>query len=328
MSRIRKSYNWYINQGLKPPAGMKPKKTGYERRTYNWYVQRGLAPPAGLSVPKTIRTGLTASTALSHPLLATVANTVVSNETEQEIDQRIRVRFSVLEALVNDVINSDIQALIVSGPPGLGKSFTVEQALKHQDTNCRITKGFTRATGLYKLLYEYREEGSILVFDDADSVFEDVVALNLLKTALDTTEERVISWLSENSFEDSNGESIPNSFTFEGSIIFITNLDFDSLIQRQSKISKHLEALISRCHYIDLMMKSSRDYIVRIKQVVKETKMLADYTKPQITDVVKFIEDNQTKLREISLRTALKVATLRKTNANWQNVAQITCCKV
>lgn len=320
MAGIRKNYNWYVNQGLTPPKGMKPKATGYERRTYNWYVQRGLKPPAGLSIPKAIK---------SHTVtLPTMIPAAVSTETEAEIDSRIKIRFNVLEALVGDVINGNIQALIVSGPPGLGKSYTIEQALKDENANCRITKGFTRATGLYKLLYEYREEGSILVFDDADSVFEDVVALNLLKTALDTTEERVISWLSENSFEDADGEEIPSSFSFEGSIIFITNLDFDGLIQRQNKISKHLEALISRCHYVDLMMKSTKDFIVRIKQVVKETKMLAHLSKTEVQDVVKFIEDNQSKLREISLRTALKVATLRKSNTNWNDVAKITCCKV
>lgn len=322
----RRTYNWYIAQGLKPPAGMKPKKTGYERKTYNWYVQRMITPPVGLKPPKNARPLGTAAAiaAVAHTPVATDA---WSSETVEQIDARIKARFAVLETLVTNVIEGDVRALIVSGPPGLGKSFTVESGMKDQEANCRITKGFTRATGLYKLLYEYRAEGSILVFDDADSVFDDVVALNLLKTALDTTEERVISWLSERKFVDEGGDELPNTFTFEGSIIFITNLDFDALIVRGSKISEHLKALISRCHYIDMTMKSTRDFIVRIKQVIRDTKMLGMLTKLEQQDVMEFIEANQDKLREISLRTALKVATLRKTAKDWKNMAQVTCCR-
>lgn len=322
MAQIRKTYNWYIERNQKPPSHLKPRG---ERKTYNWYIQRGLTPPSHLSVPKVIK-GVGHAPVFIPPM---VAPAII--ETDEQVAERIKVRFSVLETLVADVVQGNVQGLIVSGPPGLGKSYTVEQKIKNVE-NTRIVKGHASAKGLYELLYDYREEGSIVVMDDCDSIFTDEKALNLLKTALDTTEERVLSWVTSGPFgasgDDDDGRSVPTSYVFEGSIIFITNLDFDGMILRQSKIAKHLEALISRCHYIDLLMKSARDYVIRIKQVVRETKMLASYSPAEVKDVIKFIEDNQPTLREISLRTALKVATLRKGDKNWQNIAKITCCKI
>lgn len=328
MTGIRKNYNYYVRNGLPIPDGMEPKKRGYERKTYNWYIARGLTPPDHLSVPKVIKAGATNVFHIPamQPQVATIEP--VTLETDQEIADRISTRFDVLEALVSDVIEGDVRALIVSGPPGLGKSYTVEQTLANGDVEHRIVKGHARATGLFKQLYEHREEGQILVFDDCDSVFEDNISLNLLKTALDTTEERVISWLSEAEMLGEDGEAIPSTFTYEGSVIFITNLDFDKAIQRGSKIGKHLEALISRAHYIDLGLKSVRDYVIRIKQVVNETKMLSNLKKDQMAQVIEFIESHKESLREISLRTALKVGNLCASGkSNWRDVARITCCK-
>lgn len=305
----RRSKEWYIQKG-------KPVPETFERKTYNWYVQRGLTPPEHLKVPKTIKDTV--------GNLITLPTAPKLEETEEQIEERIRTRFQVFETLVDDVIEGSIRGLIVSGPPGMGKSFPVEQKLKEVEMS-RVIKGHASAKGLYELLYQYSEEGSIVVIDDADSIFADEKALNLLKSALDTTEERVLSWaISE---ERLGEDSVPTSFVFEGSIIFITNLDFDAMIAKGNRIAKHLEAIISRTHYIDLMMKSTKDCLVRIKQVVRDTKMLNYLNSIERKEVVQFIEDNMLKLRELSLRTALKVGSLRKSNTNWQEVAKITCCK-
>jgi len=307
----RRSKQWYIDNN-------KPLPETFERKTYNWYVQRGLTPPEGLKVPKVIKD--TIGNLVSLPS----APRVEVNETEDQIQSRIKTRFDVFETLVDDVINGDIRGLIVSGPPGMGKSFPVEAKLNDVEMS-RIVKGHASAKGLYELLYQYKEEGAIVVMDDADSIFGDERALNLLKSALDTTEERVLSWVTS---EEKLGEdSVPTSFVFEGSIIFITNLDFDGMIARGNRIAKHLEAIISRTHYIDLMMKSQRDCLVRIKQVVKESKMLHYLNAAERKEVIQFIEDHAPKLREVSLRTALKIGSLRKSNGNWFDVAKITCCK-
>lgn len=253
-------------------------------------------------------------------------------ESDQEIRARLSERFDILTALTDSAIEGETRALIVSGPAGLGKSFTVEQALDAWDANAinhTIVKGYVKATGLYKTLYNYREAGQVIVFDDADSIFFDDVSLNMLKAVCDTTERRVVSYLAEAHFADAEGEEIPNSFEFNGTIIFITNLDFDSLIDRGHKLTPHLQAMISRAHYIDLAMKTKRDYMVRIQQVL-EAGMLRQrgLTAAQEKDVVEFLEHNVDRMRELSLRMAIKLSTIRKSNKpNWKSMAAVTCCR-
>jgi hypothetical protein len=259
-----------------------------------------------------------------------VSYSEIKNETEEQIDARIAERFEILDVLAEACIVGNSRALIVSGPAGLGKSYTVEKALSNWDPNeinHTIVKGYVRATGLVKLLYQYREHGQVVVFDDADSIFFDDVSLNLLKAVCDTTERRRVSWLSEGKLVDEEtADLIPRSFDFNGSVIFISNYDFDAMIDRGHKLAPHLQALVSRAHYVDLSMKTRRDYLVRIRQVIRQG-LLNDLSFEARSDVITFIEQNHEKLRELSLRMALKIGALRKQGGNWLRVATVTCCR-
>lgn len=258
----------------------------------------------------------------------------VSRETDAEISGRIAERFEILSELTDASIKGEARALIVSGPAGLGKSFTVEKALETWDPGRRnhcIIKGNVKTTGLYKLLWQYKNKGQVIVFDDADTVFLDELSLSLLKAVCDTNDRRVVSYLGEGQLydEEFGTGKIPKSFEFEGSIVFITNLDFDAMIEKGNKLAPHLQAMVSRAHYIDLSMKTKRDYLIRIRQVVEQG-LLKDrgLTDEMQKEVVKFIMDHSDKLRELSLRIALKIASIRKTNpTRWQNVSRVTCCR-
>jgi len=257
---------------------------------------------------------------------------VVSNETDEEIDAKLRERFGVLAELANAAVDGDIRAMIVSGPAGLGKSHTVEAVLDRYDpegTRHCIIKGFVRGTGLFKKLWQYRNPGNVLVFDDADSIFFDDNSLNLLKAACDSTEKRTISYLAESMMEDEDGGRIPRTFRFEGTIIFITNFDMDDAIDRGHRLEEHFKALISRAHYIDMAMKSRRDYVVRIKQVVGDGMLrMAGYNLEEQTDVMRFLDKNQDQLRELSLRMVLKLAAVRRSSpTKFESMARVTCCK-
>jgi len=254
-----------------------------------------------------------------------------SGETDAQVDKRLRERFEILDILTNACISGDTRALIVSGPAGLGKSFQIEKALSHWDPSEKkhsIVKGFVRATGLYKMLYQHREPGQVIVFDDADSIFYDDVALSLLKAVCDTTEKRRVSWLAETNMVDEKTASlIPTTFDFDGTVIFITNLDFDVLIDRGDRLTPHLEALVSRAHYIDLSMKTKQDYLVRIRQVVAEG-LLAHLPTHQQTAVTNYIERKKDSLRELSLRMAIKIGNVVKTgDSKWERIVDITCCR-
>lgn len=262
-----------------------------------------------------------------------VQQTPVIVETDDEIDAKLTERFEILGEMTDAAIAGEVRALVVSGPAGLGKSFTVENKLETWDPsaiNHTIIKGYVRAPGLFKLLYAHRSPGQVLVFDDADAIFADDTSLNLLKAACDTTERRVISYITEGSLiDEETAERLPKSFHFEGTIVFITNIDFEAQIERGHKFAPHMQAMVSRAHYIDLAMKTSRDYLIRIRQVIKlglldNIGLDADGQ----SDVIDFIETNYKSLRELSLRMALKIGAIRRRgDANWKRRARVTCCK-
>ena len=254
-------------------------------------------------------------------------------ETDTEISQRISDRFEILEDLAIGSTTGEIRSLIVSGPAGLGKSFTIEKTLNQWDpdgTNHTIIKGYVRATGLYKTLFARSAPGQVVVFDDADTIFFDDTSLNMLKAVCDSTENRTVSYLAESQlFDDGTAERLPKSFEFHGTIIFITNYDFDAMIEKGHKLAPHLLAMMSRSHYIDLSMKTKRDYMVRIHQVI--SKGLLDnvgLTHVAQQEVVSFLDANKDTLRELSIRVALKVASIRKLKEQkWEKIAKITCCR-
>jgi len=254
----------------------------------------------------------------------------VKRETDAEIETRLSDRFDILDVLTEGTIVGNSRALIVSGAPGVGKSFGVEKLLAQYDPSGEtytIVKGYTRPTGLVKLLYQYRHAGNIVVFDDADSVFQDDIGLNILKCVADTTERRTVSWLSEGKLIDEETATvIPRTFDFEGGIIFLSNLNFEHLIEKGSRIAPHLEAMMSRAYYLDLSMRSRRDTLIRIRQVIRAG-MLSDLPADHRDDVISFIEKNYERMRELSLRSAIKLAGLRKTSSKWENIASVTMLK-
>ena len=274
------------------------------------------------------------SVAISEAIVEVKAAPV--KETEVEAMDRIASRFSVLDEMSRACINGDIRAMIVTGPPGVGKSHGVtlqmEKAsmfdkISGKRPRFEIVKGAMSGIGLFATLYKYSDAKNVLVFDDCD-VWEDQDALNVLKGALDSGKTRRISWNKDSRIL--RDEGIPNTFNFNGSVIFITNLNFND--RRSKKIQAHLDALQSRCHYLDLTINSESDKMLRVKQVHRDADggLFADYdfTAEQSQMVIDFMWDNHTKLREISLRMCLKIADLVKISPqNWQALTKSTCMR-
>ena len=261
----------------------------------------------------------------------------LSNKSDEEILERLRERVEILDDMTRAVKKGDVRAMIVTGPPGVGKSFGVEKVLSKHDVfadvandqklkKYEIVKGAMSAIGLYSKLYHFSEKKNILVFDDCDSVLMDDLSLNILKAALDTSKKRTIHWNTDSRLLRSEG--VPNSFEFKGGAIFITNIKFDHV--KSKKLRDHLEALESRCHYLDLTIDTEREKLLRIEQVIRECGMLDAY---EFTDVDKellldFVKENTSRLRELSLRTVLKIADLKASMpGKWRAVAEVTCMR-
>jgi len=264
--------------------------------------------------------------------LMPVKETAKKKETPEQAMDRIKGRFEVLDKMTDAVANGNVRGLIVSGPPGVGKSFGVETILDEYEAMAKLSgqsrtemvKGAMTPIGLFQTLFNNSNAGDILVFDDCDSILFDEVCLNMLKAVLDSGKKRTITWKAESNIL--RREGIPERFDFKGGCIFITNVNFENV---RSKKIKDLEALMSRCHYLDLGMDSTSDKFLRINQIVRDG-MLKEYgfSKEFEKEIIDFMVLKSARLREISLRMVLKIADLAKMDFdNWKSIAESTCMR-
>lgn len=238
----------------------------------------------------------------------------------------INKRFEFLEKFTDMVINGDINALIVTGEGGLGKTFTVIQRfIKAGLENIRsieanteleddeepygdyiVFKGNSTAKGLYRALYENRNKN--VIFDDCDSVLRDPVAQQILKGALDSYDERIISWNAEMRQDD----NLPRYFKFEGRIIFISNMPQHKLDQ----------AIKSRALRVDLSM-TTDEKITRMQQILKH--VCPEFDLKLKEAALKFIDEKKDIATDLNIRTLIGVIKIAATGAkDWKSMAEYT----
>jgi len=257
---------------------------------------------------------------------------IISNNPDDIIAlKRMRNVFQILYGMTESVALGVIKGMVVFGPPGVGKSHNVMAALDTEsilqsDFSDRysIISGYMTTVNLYMLLYKYRHSNNVIVLDDIDSVFASAESLNLLKAALDTTETRNISYMAQSIALAKNG--VPKSFEFKGGIILITNINFSHY---KGKNKAHLDAIVSRCHYLDLSIDTAHEKMLWLKEIVVNGDMLkGKLSSDESMEVINFIENNSDSMRELSLRMISKIADLMISNkTDWRTIAEITCMK-
>jgi hypothetical protein len=166
-----------------------------------------------------------------------------------------------------------------------------------------MIKGFSTAKGLYRTLFENNK--SVIVFDDCDAVLKDPIALNILKSALDSYGKRIISWNA-----DMRDDDLPRSFNFEGRVIFISNMEQDRIDQ----------AIRSRSMMIDLSMTKDQK-IDRMEFIAKSEEFLPEYDAKSKADALSLIREIKDECKEISLRTLISVTKVRASNKDWRDLA-------
>jgi hypothetical protein len=247
--------------------------------------------------------------------------------TDEELGEIIAKRFRVMDRMVEGLVTGSVKALIISAAPGVGKTYTLEKRL-HKALRGREIEKFTHLRGkitplgLYTQLFQHSNPGQVLVFDDIDSVFADEDCLNFLKAALDTG-SRNLSYPSASSWFEENG--IPQEFDFEGTIAFITNKDFDRVIEKGGTMSEHFKALISRSNYLDLKVHTNREILIRIKQVIATSDLISEQglNEEEGEMLIEWLSTHAERMRELSIRSVLKLASYMKTDGDeWLDTAE------
>lgn len=235
----------------------------------------------------------------------------------------INERFGFVEQMVDMIAKKTLPSCIITGEGGLGKTYTVLKSLKEAglknitdlggfevgtkvniSKSFRVIKGFSTAKGLYRTLFE--GNGMTLVFDDCDSVLKDPVALNLLKSALDSYGERYLSWNA-----DMRDDDLPKTFTFTGSIIFISNMPMDRIDQ----------AVRTRALCVDLSMSESQK-LERMQVIAQSDEFLPEISKTAKEQALDFLNSNIGKVPNMSLRTLIAVAKITAKGGNWKPLAK------
>jgi hypothetical protein len=307
--KIKDGLNWNkrVSGTFPLVKGFKPHPSSKKQG----YIHVLLADKSGVSKPTRLHVNASDVSSMEKKL---------TKEDIDRLEKLIVAQFTTLELLAEAAVGGKLQALAVSGAPGIGKSYTILKALEpHLNSDkVSIMRGFSSGLGLYEQLYIRRFNGNILFLDDCDSIFGDEASLNLLKGALDTTGDRRVGWYTDSNYL--RQLDIPNWFAFKGTVIMLTNLDFDAIIKSGNRIAGTVSALISRTTYLNLRVHSNDEIMVRIKQLIKSGSIIKTHNTQEI---LTWLEKNQNHLRSLSLRTILQLEKLMTISPdNWKVMAE------
>jgi len=212
-------------------------------------------------------------------------------------------------------VNTDyVNAILVSGPPGIGKTWTIDGILDRQRMSDTNPIQYTRSTGKITPLaffYHLRSNcspDSVLFFDDADSILHDPNSLNLLKAASERTRQRVIQY---NSTQVSEGTVV-----FEGKIIIATNIEFSK--------NPHYEAVLDRFHVYNMEI-SYQEKLAKIWEISEATSEEEDMEKS--LEVLKYMLEMEGKINtnKVTIRTFVKLRELRSLMpVGWKRFAELS----
>lgn len=235
----------------------------------------------------------------------TVENIETANLSKALETFTINEKFDFLHDLTCMVVNDITPSILVVGEGGLGKTHAVLKAIEESEVSKNdyvFIKGYSTARGLYNLLYD--NNGKLIVFDDCDSVLDDKVAVNILKSALDSYDKRTLNW----SAKMNKSDAYPQSFDFTGRVVFISNKPKKSVDQ----------AIRTRSLVVDLGM-SSDEKIQRMEYILPD--ILPQYSNEVKKDALDFLSLNK-EIDNLNMRTLIMVSKIRNTySSNWQRLA-------
>lgn len=234
------------------------------------------------------------------------------NFSQWQADRNADDMFRGMVGMAEMVAKKISPSLVITGQPGLGKTYEVIKGLQRlgmrEDWDFVHVKGRASAAGMFITLYENSDK--LIIFDDCDSVFRDVDAVNVLKGALDSYDRRVISWISAKPLKDGDGDELPRSFTFTGQVIFISNMD----------ISRIDPAIRSRAFVTDIALNNTQ-MIQRMRALLRDVEPKANMGhKQEALDALVAVYDKYAGV-ELNLRSLIKAIRIRQAGfGNWRDM--------
>jgi hypothetical protein len=297
-------------------------------------VDISIAPPSGsiANIPRVQSLG----DMVSSPSGKIIDINEPEPDENRKLDELIE-RFESLETIANGFVDSNTKGLIISGSPGISKSYTVTRALesRYNSSALEVTLraqadadfvppyqivrgGRITPVRLFEALYQCRRKHQILVLDDCDSFLYEPVALNVLKGALDSNEPRIIEWRS--TYTPDTDE---NPFRFEGGVVFITNVDLKLVMAKVNKFSAYIRPLVDRNFYVDVNIRSWRMKFLWIRHIClsKSFKSKTNSTDDDVEQALAFVQENAERLTDISVRTITRLIDIKHQAENWRTIA-------
>ena len=230
----------------------------------------------------------------------------VANHAEEQ--RKAMSDYEVAKAEYEEALKQYAKIIKKPNPTGLGEikaPVEPKMPINLNKGDFIFIKGYSTAKALYRILYENRNK--ICIFDDCDSIQKDANAINLIKAAADSYDERWVSWYSENPFSD-----LPRSFKFEGQIIFISNLSYHHVDQ----------AIRSRSMCVDLSMTVDQK-VERMAKIVESDSFMPNISIEEKRDALEFLKEKRFVVRDLTLRSLISVAKIRNGGAdNWKQLAE------
>lgn len=231
--------------------------------------------------------------------------------------------YASLERFVVNVSAASLRGLIVTGPPGVGKTTSVTRLLDQYAIGpYKLVAGHMSVVTLYCELYRHRNAGEIIVLDDVDSAFKSMEGINIVKAAADSVPQRRISWATSSPVL--KAWNIPQTFSYDGGIILISNETQRK--GRQSKLAQHIAAVADRLHTVSLGSNDKDEQFHQLcYQVVHGGLLDSQGLSPtQQCDVLDYISENFDEIERVSLRTARKIAELMQLEPqHWRSMSNI-----
>lgn len=115
---------------------------------------------------------------------------------------------------------------LITGQPGIGKSYSVVEELKAEEANyVHITGGIKDAEALYLTLYKHNHQNMIVVFDDVNDILRKRQCIEILRAAVTNEPERKIIYVDNPTKIILKGTKSYNPWmTFKSKVIIITNI--------------------------------------------------------------------------------------------------------